>query len=33
MSDPKASSSDQHALARQLAQLIMQVRSGLLTAE
>jgi transposase len=33
MSDPKASSSDQHALARQRAQLIMQVRSGLLTAE
>ena len=33
MSDPKASSSDQHALARQRAQLIMQVRSGVLTAE
>jgi transposase len=33
MSDPKASSSHQQALARQRAQLIMQVRSGVLTAE
>jgi len=33
MRDPTASSSDQHARARQRAQLIMQVRSGLLTAE
>ncbi len=33
MRDPKASSSDPQALARQRAQLIMQVRSGLLTAE
>ena len=33
MRDPKASRSDQHALARQRAQLIMQVRSGLLTVE
>jgi transposase len=33
MRDPKASSSVQQALARQRAQLIMQVRSGLLTAE
>ncbi len=32
MRDPKATS-PQHALARQRAQLIMQVRSGLLTAE
>ncbi len=33
MRDPKASSSAQPALARQRAQLIMQVRSGVLTAE
>ena len=33
MRDPKASSSDPQALVRQRAQLIMQVRSGLLTAE
>ena len=33
MRDPQASSSIQQALARQRAQLIMQVRSGLLTAE
>ncbi len=33
MRDPTASSSDPQALARQRAQLIMQVRSGLLTAE
>ena len=32
MNDPTASP-DQHALARQRAQLIMQVRSGVLTAE
>jgi transposase len=32
MHDPTASP-DQHALARQRAQLIMQVRSGVLTAE
>jgi transposase len=33
MRDPKASSSHQQALARQRAHLIMQVRSGVLTAE
>jgi transposase len=33
MRDPTASSSDPQALARQRAQLIMQVRSGVLTAE
>ena len=32
MNDPTASP-DQHALARQRAQLIMQVRSGMVTAE
>jgi transposase len=33
MSDPKASSPQQQALARQRAQLILQGRSGVLTAE